>query len=70
MTPRLTALVKWVAELRDTGLQACHCNEEFTSWRIRPLGRREILAFECPRLADPSCDPASGKIFILIFYYC
>jgi hypothetical protein len=69
MTPRLTTLVKWVAELHDTGLRACHCAEEFTHRQIRPLGHWEKLAFECPRLADPSHEPASGKIFILSFYY-
>jgi hypothetical protein len=30
MTPRLAALVKWVAELHKAGLKACHCVEEFT----------------------------------------
>jgi hypothetical protein len=30
LTPRLAALVKRVTELHDTGLQACHCTEEFT----------------------------------------
>jgi hypothetical protein len=30
VTPRLAALVKWVTELRNAGLQACHCVEEFT----------------------------------------
>jgi hypothetical protein len=37
MTPCLNTLVKWVAELCDTGLQACHCTEEFTHRWIRPL---------------------------------
>jgi hypothetical protein len=69
MTPHLTALIRWVAELRDTSLQVCHCVEEFTCRRIRPLGYREKLAFECPRLTDPSREPASGKIFIFSFYY-
>jgi hypothetical protein len=65
MTPRLVALVKRVAELRETGLKACHCAEEFTLWRIRPLGRREKHALDCSRLADPSREPADGKIFNL-----
>jgi hypothetical protein len=65
MTPRLAALVKRVAELREVGLKACHCIEEFTLQRIRPLDRREKLAFEYPRLADPNGDPTDGKIFIL-----
>jgi hypothetical protein len=54
MTPRLAALVKWVIELRDASLQACHCVEEFTLRRIRPLGRWDKLAYECTRLADPN----------------
>jgi hypothetical protein len=29
MTPRLTALVKRVTELRDTGLRECHYAKEF-----------------------------------------
>jgi hypothetical protein len=70
MTSHLTALVKRVAELRNTGLRTYHCTEEFTHRRIRPIGRREKLAFECPWLADPSHEPASGEIFILSFYYC
>jgi hypothetical protein len=62
MTPRLTTLVKRVAELHNIGLRACHCDEEFTHRWIRPLGRRKKLAFECPRLADPSREPTYGKI--------
>jgi hypothetical protein len=69
MTPRLIALIKQVAELHNTGLRACHCTEEFTLWRICPLGYREKLAFECPRLADLSREPTSSKISILYFYY-
>jgi hypothetical protein len=30
MTPRLTTLVKRVAELRTAGLHECHYTEEFT----------------------------------------
>jgi hypothetical protein len=56
MTPRLAALVKWVAELYHSDLRACHCSEEFTLWWIHPLGHRE-----CPRLADPSRDSAADK---------
>jgi hypothetical protein len=70
MTPHLIALVKQVAELCSTGLQACHCTEKFTLRQIHPLGRQEKLAFECPRLADPNRKPASGRIFIRSFYYC
>jgi hypothetical protein len=57
MTDRLAALVRRVAELRQAGLEACHSVEEFYLWWIRPLGRRKTLAFESPRLADPSRDP-------------
>jgi hypothetical protein len=65
MTPRLAALVKQVAELCENGLKVCHCTEEVTLQRIRPLGHREKLAFECPRLANSNRDLADGKIFIL-----
>jgi hypothetical protein len=65
MTSRLATLVRWVAELHDTGLWTCHCTEEFTLRQIRPLGRREKLAYECPWLADPSRDPAASKILTL-----
>jgi hypothetical protein len=61
------ALVKRVAELKDASLRACHCVEEFTLRWIRPLGHREKLAYECPRLADPSHEPATGKTFSLYF---
>jgi hypothetical protein len=47
MTPRLKALVKRVIELRQADLEACHYIEEFTLWRICPLGHREKLAFYC-----------------------
>jgi hypothetical protein len=65
MTPCLATLVKQVAELCDTGLRACHCVEKFTHRRIHPLGHQEKLAFEFPRRADPSREPASGMIFII-----
>jgi hypothetical protein len=68
MTDRLAALVKRVAELRQVGLEVCHCVEEFYLRRIRPLDRRKTLAFECPRLADPSRDPLQGEIFNLSSY--
>jgi hypothetical protein len=64
ITPRLAALVKWVAELCNAGLQACHCTEEFTLRSICPLGHREKLAYEWPRLANPSRDPADSEILI------
>jgi hypothetical protein len=67
MIDRLTALVRRIAELRQAGLEACHCAEEFYLRWIRPLGRRKTLAFESPRLADPSRDPLSGNIFIFSF---
>jgi hypothetical protein len=62
MKPHLKALVKRVTEVYQVRLKACHCIEEFTLWWIRPLGRREKLAFECPRLGDPNCDPSASKI--------
>jgi hypothetical protein len=65
MTLCLSALVKRVAELREADLKACHCIEEFTLRWIHPLGHWEKLAFECPRLADPTREPADGTIFIL-----
>jgi hypothetical protein len=67
MTDRVAALVRRVAELCQAGLEACHCAEEFYLWRIRPLGRRKTLAFESPRLADPSRDPLPDKIFMFSF---
>jgi hypothetical protein len=67
MTDRLAALVRRVTELRQAGLEACHCAENFYLRRIRPLGHRKTLAFESPRLADPSRDPLPGKIFIFSF---
>jgi hypothetical protein len=48
MTNRLDVLTKRVAELRQAGLEACHCVEEFYLQRIHPLGRQKKLAFECP----------------------
>jgi hypothetical protein len=53
MTDRLAALTKRVAELRQAGLEACHCVKEFYVQRNRPLGHKKILAFECPRMDDP-----------------
>jgi hypothetical protein len=67
MTDRLAALVRRIAELRQVGLEACHCAEEFYLRRIRPLSRRKTLAFESPRLANPSRDPLLGNIFIFSF---
>jgi hypothetical protein len=32
MTLRLAILVKQMAERCETGLEACHCTEEFTIW--------------------------------------
>jgi hypothetical protein len=67
MTDCLAALVRRVTELRQAGLEACHCTEEFYLWRIRPLDHRKTLAFESPWLADPSHDPLPGNIFIFSF---
>jgi hypothetical protein len=69
MTARLTALVKRVTKLHDIGLRACHCAEEFILWWIHPLGRRDALAYECPRLADPSHEPTDSENFNFV-YYC
>jgi hypothetical protein len=68
MNERLFALVKRVAKLCEAGLKACHCVEEFHLQRIRPLGHRERLAFECSRMVDPSCEPADGRIRLLLSY--
>jgi hypothetical protein len=48
MDARLTALVMRVAELREAGLKACHCIEEFHLRRIHPFGHWEKCAYECP----------------------
>jgi hypothetical protein len=69
MTDRLATLTKRVAELRQAGLEACHYVKEFYLWRIRPLGRRKILAFECPQIADPYREPLEGCLFILSPHY-
>jgi hypothetical protein len=42
MTECLAALIKRVAELRQAGLEACHCIKEFYLRWIRPLDRRKI----------------------------
>jgi hypothetical protein len=70
MTSHLAALAKRIAELRATSLRVCHCIEEFTLWWIHPLGRQEKLAYGYPWLADPSREPAIGKMFNLHVYYC
>jgi hypothetical protein len=67
MTMRLSTLVKQITNLREAGLKACHCIEEFHLRHIRPLGHREKLAYECPQLADPSRDLAGGKVFSFTF---
>jgi hypothetical protein len=64
LTDRLTALIKRVAELRQAGLEACHCVEEFYLQQIHPLGRQKKLAFECPRMADPYHEPSEGCLFV------
>jgi hypothetical protein len=68
MNNRLAALTKRVAELRQAGLEACHCVKEFYLRRIRPLGRRKKLAFECPRMADPYHEPSEGHPFVFSLY--
>jgi hypothetical protein len=67
MTDCLAALVRRVTELRQAGLEARHCSEEFYLRRIRPLGCRKTLSFKSPRLADPSHNPLPGNIFIFSF---
>jgi hypothetical protein len=67
MTSRLAALDNRVAGLCDAGLRACHCAEEFTLRWIHPRGHRDKLAYECPWLDDPSCEPAARKIFESIY---
>jgi hypothetical protein len=47
-TPHLKALVKWVTELRQLGLEVCHCVKEFILRQIHPLSHRERLAFDGP----------------------
>jgi hypothetical protein len=69
MTNCLTALTKRVAELRQAGLEACHCVEEFYLQRIHPLGHRKKLAFECLRLADSHREPSEGYLFDFSPYY-
>jgi hypothetical protein len=48
MTDRLAALTKRVTELRQAGLEVCHCVKEFYLQWICPLVHRKKLAFECP----------------------
>jgi hypothetical protein len=69
MTDRLAALTKCVAELRQAGLEVCHCVEEFYVRRIRLLGHRKILASECPRMANPYREPLEGYLFVLSPHY-
>jgi hypothetical protein len=70
MIARLSALVNRTAELHWAGHDAYHCVEEFHLRWIRPLRHREKLAYECPRLADPSRHPAEGEISTIPFNYC
>jgi hypothetical protein len=65
MNNRLAALIKCIAELRQTDLEVCHCIEEFHLWRIHPLDHRKTLAFKCLWMADPSFNPSEGDLFIL-----
>jgi hypothetical protein len=67
MNAWLAALVKRVAELRMAGLKACHCIEEFHLRRIRLLDRRDKCAYDCPRMADSSREPADGGLPTLSF---
>jgi hypothetical protein len=65
ITDRLAALTKHIAELRQTGLEACYCVKDFYLRWIRSLGRRMILALKCPRMANPYCEPSKGCLFVL-----
>jgi hypothetical protein len=62
LTLPLKALVKRVTELHEAGLKVCHCADGFTLQWIHPLDRHEKLAFEYPRLVDPTHDPPTSKI--------
>jgi hypothetical protein len=65
MIDPLATLIKCVTKLRQASLEVCHRVEEFYLRWIHPLDRRKILAFECPRMADPCRDPSEGYLFIL-----
>jgi hypothetical protein len=65
MTYHLAALTKCIAELCQAGLEVCHYVEEFYVRQICPLGRRKIVAFECPRMVDPYHKPSEGCLFVL-----
>jgi hypothetical protein len=65
MTDPLAMLIKRVAELCQASLKACHYVKEFYLRRIRPLSHKKTLAFECPWMDNPSCDPSEGDLFIL-----
>jgi hypothetical protein len=68
MINHLAALTKRVVELRQAGLEAWHCIEEFYLRRIHPLGRRKKQVFECPRMADPHHEPLEGYRFVFSPY--
>jgi hypothetical protein len=65
MIDHLATLTKRIAELCQAGLEVCHCIEEFYVRRIHPLDRWKILAFECPRMANPYREPSEGCVFVL-----
>jgi hypothetical protein len=68
MTDRLAALTKHIAELRQAGLEAFHCVEEFYLRWIRPLSSWKKLTFECPRLTDPYREPLEGCLCVCSLY--
>jgi hypothetical protein len=68
MTDRLAVLTKRVAALRQAGLETCYNVKEFYLRWIHPLDRRKKLAFECPQMADPYCEPSEGCPFVLSPY--
>jgi hypothetical protein len=68
MTDRLAALTKHVAELRQAGLEACHCVEEFYLHRICPLDHRKKVTFKCSRMVDPYREPSEGCLLVFSPY--
>jgi hypothetical protein len=62
MNMYLAALVKHAVVLRKARPKACHCIKEFHLWWFRSLGRRDKCVYECLWMADPSHEPAVGKL--------
>jgi hypothetical protein len=70
MIDHLAALTKRIAELRQYGLEVCHCVKELYVRQICPLDRRKILAFEYPRMADSCRESSEGCLSVLSPYCC